>query len=244
MRSTFLGTAGLLVLGTVLLGQPTLERADSQSPPDSVQITASHPQPDKNLPADFIDSRPIVAYFDDKPMPDTVRGLLQELKRSDRCGKGANLRPEEACALVFYKLDDDFTPDAFRPPFIMKAIYRITEPENLADTVMTMPDKTGVLKRYTNGDLYEPLRDIRANICRQEKRRFDQCRATENKGILYRPYAILGNTENDREDILPAKSAHKHFLLNLEPPNVDELKDQQLRDLCRLTMPPGQCGSR
>src|SRR5262245_60766729 len=107
MCRTLLGTAALLILATTLLAQPALQQADSQSPP--VVITGA-PHPDKNLPADFIDSRPIVAYFDDKPMPDTVRGLLQELKRPDRCSKDAKLKPEEACALVLYKLDEDFTP--------------------------------------------------------------------------------------------------------------------------------------
>jgi len=234
MMSSYPKVAGLLLLGAVLLGQPILARAHSQSPSDSVQVVGSRPHPDKNLPADFIDSRPIVAYYDGQAMPDTVRGLLEELKRPDRCGKSAKLRVEEACALVFYKLDDDFTPDSLRPPFIMKAVYRITEPENLADTVMTMPDGKGVLKRYTSEDLFEPLRDIRANLCRQDKRMPDQCRATENKGVLYRPFGILGKLENDREDILPAKSASKHFLLNLQPPNAEELKEQQIRDLCSI----------
>jgi hypothetical protein len=231
MRSTCLGIAGLL--GAVLLGQPTLARADGQSPSDTVQVVANRPQPSENLPADLIDSRPILAYIDSQPaMPDTVRGLLQELKRPDRCGKGAQLRAEEACALVFYKLDEDFTPDPLRPPLIMRAVYRVTDPENPADTVMTMPDRKGDLQRYTDGDLFEPLRNIRANICRQDNRMPDQCRATDSKGVLYRPFGILGKLENDREEILPAKSAGKHFLLNLKPADAEWLKEQQIRDLC------------
>jgi hypothetical protein len=232
MKSTYLGTAGLLFVGAVLLGQPNLARAEAQSPPVSVSDSASGPQPDKNLPHDFIDSRPIVGYFADQLMPDTVRDLLQELKRPDRCGQAARLRPNEACALVFYKLDDDFAPGPLRPPLIMRAVYRISDPEDPAHTVMTMPDRTGALHRYASGDLFEPLRNIRANICRQDKRMPDQCRATESKGVLYRPYGILGKLENDRETILPAKSANKHFALNLKPADADWLKEQQIRDLC------------
>jgi hypothetical protein len=232
MRSSNLGTARLLFLGAVLLGQPTLERADGQSSSVIVQ-GASRPHPDKNLPSDFIDSRPVVAYFDDQLMPDTVRDLLQELKRPDRCGTTAKLRPEEACALVFYKLDDDFEPDPLRPPLIMRAVYRITEPENPADTVMTMPDGKGELQRYMNGGLFEPLRNIRANICRQDNRMPDQCRPTESKDVLYRPFGILGKLENDREEILPAQSANKHFSLNLKPADAEWLKEQQLLDLCQ-----------
>src|SRR6185295_8142156 len=192
MRSTFLGMAGLLLLGAVFLGQPALQQATGQS----IQIAADRPHPDKNLPADFIDSRPILAYFDGH-MPDTVRGLLEELKRSDRCGKGAGLRPAEACALVFYKLDDAFTPDSLRPPFIMRAIYRITEPQNPANTVMMMPDRTGALQRYANGDLVEPQRNVRANICQPDRRLPEKCLPTESKGLLYRPFGILGKLEND-----------------------------------------------
>ena len=232
MDSTCSRIAGLVLMGVVLLGQPTLERADGQSPPTSIQGVASRPRPNKNLPPALIDSRPIVAYFDDKPMPDTVRGLLQELKRPDTCGKGAPLQSDQACALVFYKLDDAFTPDRLRPPMIMRAIYRITEPDNLADTVILMPDGKGILKHYTNEDLFYPLRNIRANICQRDKRMPDQCRATASKGVLYRPYGILGKRENDREDILPAKSANKHFFLNLEPADAEWLKEQEVRDLC------------
>ena len=231
MRSNYLGSAGLLFLGVVLLGQPTLERADGQSSSVIVQ-GENHPQPDRSLPSDFIDSRPIVAYFDDQPMPDTVRGLLRELQRPDRCGKDARLRSQEACALVFYKLDDDVTPDPLRPPLIMRAVYRVTEPQNPADTVMTMPDKEGDLQRYMDGDLFEPLRNVRANICRLDNRMPDQCRATESKGVLYRPFGILGKLENDREEILPAGSANKHFSLNLKPADEDWLKEQEIRDLC------------
>jgi hypothetical protein len=226
------GIAGLLFLGVVLLGQPTLARADGQSPSGAVQSGASFPKPAKKPPADFIDSRPIVAYFDDRSMPDTVRGLLEELKRPDRCGKAAQVRPNEACALVIYKLDSDFSPAHLRPPLIMRAVYRMTDPENLANTVMTMPDGKGDLKRYVGEDLFEPLRNIRANICRQEKRLPDQCRETQSKGVLYRPYGILGKDENDREGILPAQSAGKHFLLNLKPADAEWLKQQQLLSLC------------
>jgi hypothetical protein len=225
-----LRTIGLLALGAAVLGQPALAPAIGQSP--GVQTLPNRPQPSKNLPADFIDSRPILAYFDDKPMPDSVRGLLEELKRPDRCGRGAKVAPEEACALVFYKLDSAFTPDTLRPPFIIKAIYRVTTPENPADTVMTMPDAKGDLTRYYGGDLYEPLRPIRANICRVDKRHTDQCTPTGSKGVLYHAYGILGKAENAREDLLPAKSAHKHFFLGLRPVDEEWLKEQQRQDLC------------
>ena len=235
MRSSYPGTAGLLFLGAVLLGQPTLARADGQSPSDSVQIVGSRPQPDENLPSDFIDSRPIVAYFDDQVMPDTVRGLLEELKRPDRCGKAAQLRPRDVCALVFYKLDNEHTPDRLRPPFIMKAIYRVSDAENPADTVITMPNSKSTLQRYTDGELYEPLRNIRANICLQDKRRPDQCKETGSNGVLYHPHGILGKIENDREGILPVESARKHFSVNVESPEAaDWFKTQQLLELCRL----------
>jgi hypothetical protein len=234
--------AALLALGVVLLGQPAIAQPDGQSPPVSGQSISGEaasgkdgalaPQPPKNLPADFIDSRPIFAYFDDRPMPDTVRGLLEDLQRPDRCGKAAVLRTEEACALVFYRLDAEFTPDRLRPPLIMKAIYRITSPEDPANTVMLIPDGTGDLKRFTGEGLFEPLRNIRANVCLQDKRMPDKCRATNSKGVLYRPYGILGARENDREDILPVKSAHKHFQLNLKPADAEWLKQQELLDLC------------
>ena len=234
MRSTFLRNAGLVLAAAIVFGQAALQRADGQSPSMPIQSAASRVQPSENLPSDFIDSRPIVAYFEDRVMPDTVRGLLEELKRSDRCGKGADLRPGDACALVFYQLDDEFTPDRLRPPFIMKAIYRVSDVESLADTVITMPDSNGVLQRYTNGDLYEPLRSIRANICLKDKRAA-QCRSTESKGVLYQPYAILGKIENDREGILPVKSAHKHFAIDAELPELaDFLKTQQLLEICRF----------
>ncbi len=230
----FLGTTGLVLGAALLFGQPALQRADSQSPSTPTQSAASRPQPNENLPTDFIDSRPIVAYFDDQTMPDTVRGLLEELKRPDRCGKGAELRPTDACALVFYKLDDDFTPDRLRPPFIMKAIYRVSDAENLADTVITMPDSKGILQRYSNGDLYEPLRDVRANICLKDKRS-QRCRTTESKGVLYKPYAVLGKIENDRESILSVKSAHKHFGIDAESPELaDWLLTQQMLEICRF----------
>jgi hypothetical protein len=231
MRASHHGIAGLLFLGAVL-GQPVLERAHGQSPSDSVDVVGSRPQPSKNLPSDFIDSRPIVAYFDGLLMPDTVRALLQELKRPDRCGPAAKLRTAEACALVFYKLDDAFTPDRLRPPFIIRAVYRVTDPENPADTVIQMPDGKGDLQSYTDARLFEPLRDIRANICLQDKRMPDQCRGTGSNGVLYRPFGILGKLENDREEILPAKSANKHFLLNLKPADSEWLKEQQMLDLC------------
>jgi hypothetical protein len=232
MRLSYLGPALLLFLGVVLPGQSSLGQADAQPPAASVQSAANRPQADKDLPSDFIDSRPILAHFDSQPMQDTVRGLLEELRRPDRCGQAAQLRPNQACALVFYKLDDEFTPAPLRPPLIMRAVYRLTDPENPAHTVMTMPNGKGDLRRYTDGDLFEPLRNIRANICRQDNRMPDQCRATESKGVLYRPFGILGNLENDREGILPAKSASKHFSLNLKPADAEWLKEQQIRDLC------------
>ena len=206
--------------------------ANSQTPEVTVQGDLSRPGAPKELPSDFIDSRPILAYFDSADVPETVRGLLEQLNRPDTCGEGARLHPQEACALVFYKLDDAFTPDRLRPPLIMRAIYRVTHPENPADTVLLMPERNGDLKRYTDGALFEPLRDIRANVCLQDKRRPDQCSATESNGVLYRPFGILGKLENDREDILPAKSADKHFLLNLKPADDEWLKGQELRDLC------------
>lgn len=138
---------------------------------------------------------------------------------------------------MFYKLDDAFKPDPLKPPLIMKAVYRVTVPENPADTVLTMPDRKGDLQHYTGGDLYEPLRNIRANICRQDKRTPDQCRATDSKGVLYRPFGILGKLENDREVILPAKSAAKHFLLNLKPADEDWIKAEEMRDLCHILVP-------
>lgn len=232
MRSAFLGTALLgATMGALLLGQQTFLPAYSQS----AQPAAERAQPSENLPADFIDSRPIVAYFDDQPMPDTVRGLLEELKRPDRCGKAAALRPGDVCALVFYALDPDVAPDRLRPPFIMRAIYRVSDAEDPADTVITMPDSQSVLQRYAGGDLYEPLRSIRANICLHDKRRPEVCKSTESKGVLYEPYAILGKIENDREGILPNESVRKHFEVNVESvAAADWYKDQQLLELCRL----------
>jgi hypothetical protein len=208
-----------------------LEQADSQAA--SVEVVGNQPKPSENLPSAFIDSRPIDAYFDDRLMPDTVRDLLGELKRDDVCGDAGQLRTAEACALVFYKLDDAFTPDRLRPPFIMRAIYRITEPENLADTVILMPDRKGDLQRYMNGRLFEPMRNIRANICLQDERMPDECRGTGIDGVLYRPFGILGNIENDREGILPATSASRHFRLDLNPADAEWQKEQQMRDLCR-----------
>jgi hypothetical protein len=221
--------AGLL--GAVLLGQPILDPADGQTTSVTVE-GPSRPQPDENLPADFIDSRPILAYFDDRPMPDTVRGLLQELRRPDACGKAAQLRTAEVCALVFYKLDDDFTPDRLRPPLIMRAIYRVTDPEDPADTVMLMPDQIGDLQRYADGDLFEPLRDVRANICQRTDLMSVECRGTRNRGVLYRPFGILGKLENDREGILPARSANKHFVLDAASLDRDWMTRQQIRGLC------------
>lgn len=232
MSSRFLANAAVFCLGSVLLTQPALDRADAQAPQGAIHTVANRPQPSTNLPADFIDARPIRAYFDGRAMPDTVRGLLQELKRPDRCGKGAKVAPEEACALVFYRLDEAFTPDALRPPFIIKAIYRVSDPQNPADTVMTAPDGKGDLKRYVGGDLFEPLRNIRANICRQDKRTPDQCKATDSRGVLYHPYGILGKVENDREGILSVKAAGKHFQLGLRPPDEEWLKERQRDDLC------------
>ena len=206
--------------------------ANSQDASVTVQPNASRPPPSKDLPSVLIDSRPILAYFDEADMPDTVRGLLGELNRSDTCGSGAELRANEACALIFYKLDEDVAPDRLRPPLIIKAVYRVTQPENLAETVILMPDGSGDLKSYANGRLYEPLRNIRANVCLLDPRMPDQCRATESKGILYRPFGILGKQENDRENILPAKSANRHFGLNLKLGDPEGDKEQQMRDLC------------
>lgn len=198
----------------------------------SVTVQPSRPLPSKDLPSDLIDSRPIVAYFDDALMPDTVRGLLGELNRPDRCGSGSKLPINEACALIFYQLDPDVAPDRVRPPLIIKAIYRVTQPEDLADTVIRMPEGNGDLKNYANEDLYEPLRNIRANVCLLDKRMPDQCRATDSKGVLYRPFGILGKAENDRENILPEKSARKHFGLNLKLGDPEGDKEQQILDLC------------
>jgi hypothetical protein len=114
----------------------------------------------------------------------------------------------------------------------MRAIYRITEPDNLADTIILMPDRKGELQRYAKGRLFEPLRDVRANVCLQDKRMPEQCRPTDSDGVLYRPFGILGKLENDREGILPAKSASRHFLLNLQPRDAEWLKEQQMLDLC------------
>lgn len=207
--------------------------ANSQSASVVVQPSASRPLQSKDLPSEFIDSRPILAHFVDDAMPDTVRGLLGELNRADACGKGSELQTNEACALIFYKLDPDVAPDRLRPPLIIKAVYRVTQPENLADTVITMPDGSGDLKRYANEFLYEPLRNIRANVCLLDPRMPDQCRATESKGVLYRPFGILGKQENDRENILPAKSANRHFGLNLKLGDPEGEKKQQLLDLCQ-----------
>jgi hypothetical protein len=220
----------VLSLGVVAAG--VAPGASGQTPEVVVQGISDRPPAPKEMPSDFIDSRPILAYFDSAAIPDTVRGLLKELNRPDTCGEGARLRPQEACALVFYKLDDAFTPDRLRPPLIMRAIYRVTHPADLADTVLLMPERNGDLKRYADGALFEPLRDIRANICLQDKRMADQCRATQSNGVLYRPFGILGKLENDREEILSAGSAGKHFLLNLKPADDEWLKEQELRDLC------------
>lgn len=234
MRSSFLGSAGLALGAALMFAEGAFQRADSQTPSAPVPGVASRPLPSENLPPDFIDSRPIVAYFDDQVMPDTVRGLLEELKRSDRCGRGADLGLGDACALVLYKLDDDFTPDRLRPPFIMKAIYRVSDTENPADTIISIPDSKGVLQRYAGGGLYHPLRNIRANICLQHKNT-GRCTATESRGVLYIPYAILGKIENDREGILPARSARKHFSIIPESAEAAErLKTEQLLEICRL----------
>ena len=214
--------------------------ANSQSPGASVQSVASRAASSQNLPSEFIDSRPILDYFDDTPMPDTVRGLLGELNRADTCGKGAKLQTREACALVFYRLDPRFEADRLRPPMIIKAIYRVTQPEDLADTVIRMPDGTGYIKSYTGEDLFEPLRNIRANICRRDKRMPDECRATGSNGVLYHPFGILGKRENDRENILPVKSARRHFELNLKLGDPESDKEQQIRDLCNQVLYSGK----
>lgn len=189
---------------------------------------AAGAQTPQKLPAAFIDSRPILAYFEDVPLPDTVRDLLAELNRSDTCGEGADLKPLEACALVFYQLDDDFTPDRLRPPLIIRAIYRVTQPENLADTIIVMPERSGELKRYQGGGLFHPLRDVRANMCLQDSRMPDQCRDSGERGVLYRPIGILGRQENEREKLLPAKSGALHFRLMLTDP--ERIQEQRLRD--------------
>jgi hypothetical protein len=234
MRLTFFSVAGLVLSVALIFGQTALQQAYSQTPSAPVQSATGRPLPSENLPSDFIDSRPILAYFADWTMPDTVRGLLEELKRPDRCGQGAGVRPAEACALVFYKLDDEFTPDRLRPPFMIKAVYRVTAPENLANTVITMPDSKGALQRYAGSDMYEPLRNVRANICLLVERT-GGCAPTQSKGVLYRPYAILGKIENDREGILPTGSARKHFTIDPESPQfADWLKTEQLLEICRL----------
>jgi hypothetical protein len=206
--------------------------ANSQSPGVSAQPVASRPLPSEDLPGGLIDSGPILAYFDDTPMPDTVRGLLGELNRADTCGTGAELQTREACALIFYRLDPGVEPDRLRPPLIIKAVYRVTQPEDLADTVIQMPEGSGELKSYTDEDLFEPLRNIRANICLRDKRTPDECKATGSKGVLYHPFGILGKQENDRENILPAKSAKRHFELNLKLGDPEGDKEWLLRNLC------------
>jgi hypothetical protein len=222
--------ASLFVAGLIVddFGQV----ANSQNASVVVQPSAGRPPPSEDLPSEFIDSRPILAYFDDALMPDTVRGLLGELNRADTCGRGAELQTNEACALIFYRLDPDVAPDRLRPPLIMKAVYRVTQPEDPAETVILMPDSSGGLKSYTDGRLFEPLRNIRANVCLLDPRMPDECRATESKGVLYIPFGILGKQENDRENILPAKSARRHFGLNLKLGDPEWDKEQQIRDLC------------
>jgi hypothetical protein len=114
----------------------------------------------------------------------------------------------------------------------MKAVYRVTQPEDLADTVIRMPDSSGYIKSYTNGDLFEPLRNIRANMCLLDRRMPDECKATGSKGVLYHPFGILGKHENDRENILPAKSARRYFGLNVKLGDPEWEKELQIRDLC------------
>lgn len=224
MRSAFFATAALASAAT-LSAQPALAQ--------TTQLTSERPAPSENLPPDFIDSRPILAYFDDQPMPDTVRGLLEELKRPDRCAKNAAINQSDACALVLYRLHSDLTPDRLRPPFILKAIYRVSDPEDPANTVMIMPDSKGILQRYTGENLYEPLRNIRANICLRYENT-GKCTATESQGVLYVPYAILGKVENDRENILPSRSANRHFSVAAETvEQVDGMTRDALLAICR-----------
>jgi hypothetical protein len=214
-RSTFgLVLAGVLGAASVVMLPAA---AQAQGPAATLQQIADRTDPQPPLPKQFIDSRPILAHFDGKPMPTTVRGLLETLRQPDVCGKGARTRADEACALVFYKLDENFAPSRLRPPLIIKAVYRITLPDNLAKTVMMIADSKGNLKTFNNEDLYEPLRTIRANVCLFDKRFPERCSPTGTTGVVYRPLGVLGNKENSQLNILRGQAADRFFGIYAKP---------------------------
>ncbi len=153
--------------------------------------------------------------------------LLEQLDRGQACGKFADVRPAEACAILVYVIEDEFR-DADLPWTYVVKIYRTTHPREKRDTVVSVVNSNNSELLYgpnsPDGEVWKLLADQRAKVrCKLGASEFirnssavssghsrnpDKCKDTM-MDVRYRPVLLIGRRE--AEKVLNRESIRSAF---------------------------------
>lgn len=144
--------------------------------------------------------------------------LLERLRRPDACGKDSKHRVGDACAVLIYAIDDYSSAREYRlPPTWTVRVGKISQPDNVAETVITVLRSNSSEDRLEPGRVYELLLPIRlinrvtdyAEAEGLRRERHDQSVNLREREIRYYPALLVGRGR--AQEVMTKEAIQNHF---------------------------------
>jgi hypothetical protein len=163
--------------------------------------------------------------------------LLERLRRPDACGKESRHRVGDACAVLMYVIDDYSSAKEYGllPTWTVR-IGKMSHPDNIAETVVTVLRNNSSEERFGPDRVYELLLPIRLNNKVTEYEvsgtgtRFDRPVNLLEKQIRYHPALLIGRGR--AREIMTREDIKNHFET---PPQIVQDLEKLLNPRCQIS---------
>jgi hypothetical protein len=148
-----------------------------------------------------------------------VAELVKRLHHKDACGSQAKYSVDQACAVIIYSLDPQFTGQLQLPPTFTVRIGKVAG-ATLADTYVSLINSNGSEERLGPDRLYELLIPIRIdervmlNKDAGTGRKADQKVGYFERNIRYYPALMVGRGDAPR--VMTKKATKAHFTMPVQ----------------------------
>jgi hypothetical protein len=219
------GCLSVLALGTPAHTQP--------APVEGEKVTV-YPNPDDPCPIPKVLAESEFAIS----CRSATANLLERLHRSDACGEGSKNSPSEACAVLMYVIDDYSIAEKYRlPPTWTVRIGKISHPDNIAATVVTVLRSNSSAEQFDPDRVYELLLPIRLinrvtdyeESSSQRRERRDESVNLKQMQIRYYPALLVGR--GSAKKVMTRDAIRAHFET---PPQIMQDLEKLLDPRCQM----------
>lgn len=149
-----------------------------------------------------------------------VTSFIERLRSEKACGSQTKYSVDQACAVIIYSLDPEFTGARDLPPIVTVRIGKISALGGGGVPAVTVVKHNGVAEQFAPDRVYElmlPIRvdaRVRVHAKAGTGTRFDEKASLLQHGIRYYPALLVGRGE--AASVMTPDSIKRHFTMPMQ----------------------------